>query len=92
MEVSKKTTTTKKRESKLLSELCVDHHYLFQKLQRDVDKFTTQFEYNKKTRKLMLTPAVCIKLIVPVDSSLGAKVVDMYKGDKNSKIKKRSRW
>jgi len=87
MEVNK--SAKKKRESRALSELSRDHGYMFQKLRHRAERFTTQFTRNRKTGKSLLTPAVCIKLIVPVSSDLGEQIVAMYKeGDKKKRSKK----
>lgn len=86
-----KNDAKKKRESKILATLCRDHGYMFQKLQPKSERFTMHWSYNKRTKKSILNPAVCIKMSVPVDSNLGEKIVLLYKEDDTKKNKKRSK-
>lgn len=71
-------TSKRKRESKLLNELCRDRHYMFQGIKRESDRYTTQFTFDRKTKKTTLTPAVCIKLVVPLCSDLGKQIEALY--------------
>lgn len=83
----KKPSVKCRRESKLLTELCNRHDYMFQKLSHERDRYTSQFKRNKRTNKMTLTPAVCVKLIVPAASALGVKITEMYK----TKVKRKAR-
>jgi hypothetical protein len=77
--VKKRTITGKKREQKLIDELQRGHMYMFIELSRKAERETMQFQRDKETGKSLCTPAVCIKLVVPADSALGERIVEMRK-------------
>jgi hypothetical protein len=79
MAVTKRQSVKHRRESKALDELCDNHDYMFQELRHERDRETMLFKHDKKTRESALTPALCIKLVVPAGSALGVRIVEMRK-------------
>lgn len=87
--VDKKLTLQQRKESNALTHLQTKHHYMFQGIKRDDDRWTNQFRRDKKTGKQIIEGAVKVILIVPMSSHLGGALVDMYKA--KDKAKKRSK-
>lgn len=67
----------------LLDELRREYRYVFFELSRKDERSTTLFQ--AKGRRMTLTPAVAIKLVVPAKSALGKEILAMRK----SKVKAR---
>lgn len=73
------TAAKQRREAKLLTELQELHGYMIRRVDRERDRYTTQVT-GIKTKRMKMTPAVVVKLIVPEASALGKAAVAMYKG------------
>lgn len=68
-----------KREQDLIAELRVMYHYLFVGMQRRNERSTMLFR--RKGKKMQLTPAVVMRLVVPTGSALGRQIAAAYKRD-----------
>lgn len=66
---------SKRQEEKIVVDLQVKQGYMFQELPKSQRSTMMMSERNPKTKKMVIKPAVCIKLIVPADSWLGGRIV-----------------
>lgn len=67
------------REGELLDELQVKHGYMLVELTHKNERTSMTYTRDKETGKSLVKPAVCIKLVVPVDSKLGLGIIEMRK-------------
>ncbi len=76
-------------ESAMLEELSLYHSYMYIELANKRERETMSFSRNKKTGKVTIEPAVCIRLSVPEKSKLGKKIIEMRKVKSDTKDKKK---
>ena len=74
-----------KRELKLIDELCQKHGYLFAKMDRKADRFTTIFR--QSGRGIKTIPAIMMRVAVPIEAAYGKAMRDFY-NDLEKKPKK----
>lgn len=72
-------------EERAMTQLQENHSYMFTELARKADRETSQFKHNRETGKTEFKNAVAIRLIVPEDSWLGQRIVDMRERKRKGK-------
>jgi hypothetical protein len=77
--MKKRPTAKQRREAKLVNQLTNEHCYMFIELRHKDERETSLFSQNRKTGKTTIAPAVCIRLVVPLDSNLGQGIEAMRK-------------